>query len=1019
MNISSTSQYMLKYQKAKAKLVEYGVDKNDYPKFRLNSDELSYPTIYIISRYVESIIEDNDEDRSEFSPHLITASQYFDAAVNSKDREMHDADFLLSGTTAYFLSNDFGSAKVLCSKIVFDGKHEDETPQMLLITLFDFILRNKRISRIDSNSLFSILSNALGVFFLTGKIAENFRDLLLQYRQIIYTNDNPIDIFYVDILIAVALESIKKSAWLLLPEYTNIKKEEWRDYLQRPNATKILWPSQQLIGEKGVLSGNSAIVQLPTGVGKTKSIELIIRSAFLSNRATTVIIVAPLRALCNEITGDMNKVFANEAMVNSFSDVLQEDFSLNFLTLFRKRIIICTPEKLNYIMHHQDGILSDIDLFIFDEGHMFDDGSRGALYELLISEIRDNISTDRQFVLLSAVLSNAEQIKEWLFRNSGVLASSEKIKATPKSIGFASHTKDINYFSDDAAESDYYIPKSINTIQLIKLKGERAIRFFPVMTDAKDIAIYYAIKLCQNGGVAIYVNRTASVLTVIKRILELNSRAYSLRGLASVTNSEQAEKIRNLIKAYYGEEYEFSQAALLGVFPHYADLPNGIKVSIEYAVRHNHIRFVVCTSTLAQGVNIPIKYLFMTSFRLSKNSMQIRSFQNLIGRTARSGMYTEGSVVVTDPKFYDQRTDRQHGGNYRWNDCIKMFDPNASEPCSSSILSVVRDINIDHEVTLNGSTIVGYIIENYEQTTCFHTLVEKLVSWFQDKYPQKDQKLIISAILLRKSIIESIENHLCFVFSSNELTDYEECATEMCCNTLAYSLATDKEKEYLIKLFSVIARKIHSYGDPASIQKYSRTMIGIDFARRIEEWIDIKGITNTLYTEEQLLDMIIYFFIETHNIKIPSELFATLCKLWISEKTFYEMSQERNPQLNISSIEDVCSKSISYDLSFFVGNIIDMLSIKTDDEDAVNPYFLLCTLQKKIKYGVSSVTAIVVCDTVFNDRFLANKFAEILGSDISESEIIDEIKYKRDEINALLTPFPEFFSEKIKILFTS
>lgn len=63
----------------------------------------------------------------------------------------------------------------------------------------------------------------------------------------------------------------------------------------------MLWPAQQLIGEKGVLRGQSAIVQLPTGVGKTKSIELIIRSSFASDRATTAIIVAPLRALCNEI----------------------------------------------------------------------------------------------------------------------------------------------------------------------------------------------------------------------------------------------------------------------------------------------------------------------------------------------------------------------------------------------------------------------------------------------------------------------------------------------------------------------------------------------------------------------------------------------------------------------------------------------------------------------------------------------------------------------------------------------
>ncbi len=51
---------------------------------------------------------------------------------------------------------------------------------------------------------------------------------------------------------------------------------------------------------------------------------------------------------------------------------------------------------------------------------MFDDGSRGAVYELLISEIRGHISTEDQVLILSAVLSNAEQIQKWLFGEEGV-----------------------------------------------------------------------------------------------------------------------------------------------------------------------------------------------------------------------------------------------------------------------------------------------------------------------------------------------------------------------------------------------------------------------------------------------------------------------------------------------------------------------------------------------------------------------------------------------------------------------
>ena len=141
----------------------------------------------------------------------------------------------------------------------------------------------------------------------------------------------------------------------------------------------MVWPAQRLIGEKGILNGKNAIVQLPTGVGKTKSIELIVRAMFLSERGNTALIVAPLRALCNEISDDMGKAFSKEASINQFSDLLEIDFLNIFSNEDEKKILVCTPEKLQFIFHHEPELMSEIDLYVFDEGHMFDDMSRGAI----------------------------------------------------------------------------------------------------------------------------------------------------------------------------------------------------------------------------------------------------------------------------------------------------------------------------------------------------------------------------------------------------------------------------------------------------------------------------------------------------------------------------------------------------------------------------------------------------------------------------------------------------------------
>ena len=133
MIFGNTSKYMLKYQKAKAKLVEYSTPNEDYPKFPLNSNELSFSTIYIISRYAECVIEQNIDELIELEELLPLVAQYYDAAFNSKDRQIYAFEFLLTGASAYFLTNNFGSAKVLVKKIFEENLVPEAGPQKLLL----------------------------------------------------------------------------------------------------------------------------------------------------------------------------------------------------------------------------------------------------------------------------------------------------------------------------------------------------------------------------------------------------------------------------------------------------------------------------------------------------------------------------------------------------------------------------------------------------------------------------------------------------------------------------------------------------------------------------------------------------------------------------------------------------------------------------------------------------------------------------------------------------------------------
>lgn len=567
MRITNTSKLMLKYQKAKAKLVEYGIKQEDYPNFQLNSNDLSFSTIYIISNYVEAIIDSESEKIESFSKQLKLVSEYYDASINSRDRNYYNEDFLMIGISAYLLSNDFGSATVLCS-MLNDCKRRYGS-QYILMSIYKYILLNKPLEKSKFDFEDQIISNLRKYYKCKDNNIEILMQKLSHYRVDVYNKGDALDVFYVDILIAVVMSIVENSSRKLLPKYSGMSLSIWKNYLETNTSAKVLWPAQRMMGMNGLFCGKNAIVQLPTGVGKTKSIELIIRSAFLSQRASKVIIVAPLRSLCNEITNDMIDAFGNDVKVNQFSDVLQEDYEILIDDLFgpsMNEIIISTPEKLRFVLCHDDEILDSMDLFIFDEAHMFDDNVRGVSYEFLMMEIRKRLNNDNQLILLSAVLSNSDEIKEWLLGNDGIVASDSEIKSTPKSIGFSSKERTTYYYSETSNEYDYYIPKSISVEPLALLPRERKQRFFPVLDEPADVAIYHASRLCKNGGVAIYVNTTRSVRSILKKFIFIEQHGYDLSNIQHVTDSEESIKLQKLMKIYYGENHEFYKCANYGVF---------------------------------------------------------------------------------------------------------------------------------------------------------------------------------------------------------------------------------------------------------------------------------------------------------------------------------------------------------------------------------------------------------------------------------------------------------------------
>jgi superfamily II DNA/RNA helicase len=511
-------------------------------------------------------------------------------------------------------------------------------------------------------------------------------------RTVFYESGSPRELFHGDLVAAICARKLRYASRTMLPVASDLDPDTWRPALAKSRFPIELWPAQQRIAAAGLLRGASAVIQMPTSAGKTRATELIIRSAFLAKRASLAVIVAPYRSLCHDIRGDLSVAFAAEPIsLDEASDSYQFDLELETL-LTNDTVLIVSPGKLLYMLRRAPELSESIGLVIYDEGHQFDGMARGPTYELLLTSLRMALAPETQIVLISAVIGNAADVAAWLTGNPTAVVGGEGLLPTAKSIAFASwrHARgELEYVSPtDPDEVEFFVPRIITDHALPKKKGERTEKRFPEK-DGGDVGLFLGLHVMANGSVAIFCGRKDSVAKLCRRVVDIFDRGVPFVQPIALSDTAEVDKICSLSEAHLGAGASATRTAALGIFAHHADTPHGLRLSIEHAMKEGLAKFVICTSTLAQGVNFPLKYLIVTSIRQGAEKILVRDFHNLIGRAGRAGMHTEGSVIFSAPTLFDQRTTYSH--RRRWEEAKNLLDTTKSEPCSSSILAIFDD----------------------------------------------------------------------------------------------------------------------------------------------------------------------------------------------------------------------------------------------------------------------------------------------------------------------------------------
>ena len=394
--------------------------------------------------------------------------------------------------------------------------------------------------------------------------------------------------------------------------------------------------------------GRSVLVAAPTGSGKTVVAEAAIELAIRSGGK--VFYTTPIKALSNQKFSDLRRTLGSSRV-----GLLTGDNAVNG----DAPVVVMTTEVLRNMIYAGSSTLEGLHYVILDEVHYLQDAYRGPVWE----EVIIHLPPDVRLVCLSATVSNADELGEWI---STVRGPTETVIETER-------------------------PVELTTWYMVSDRQERDDHFIPILVDGRANPEGRAFTedpraLRRRGGRPVRRFATPRRIETVERLKEedflpaiyfIFSRNACDDALAACrdagmrfTNAEERRRIRTIVEERTSAisdadlgllGYDLWLAALeQGVAAHHAGMVPAFKESVEACFTEGLIRVVFATETLALGINMPARSVVIE--KLTKYNgeghdfLTAGEFTQLTGRAGRRGIDDEGHAVVLWSPFvsFDQ-----------------------------------------------------------------------------------------------------------------------------------------------------------------------------------------------------------------------------------------------------------------------------------------------------------------------------------------------------------------------------
>lgn len=393
-------------------------------------------------------------------------------------------------------------------------------------------------------------------------------------------------------------------------------------------------PIQTIVYEVAYKSNNNMLVAAPTGSGKTNVAMMTVlneltkwfhpgtRKMKFDNISDKfkIIYIAPMKSLATEQTENFN---SRLKQLGIKTRELTGDMSLTEREFSQTHIIVTTPEKWDVVTRKSKGdidILSLVRLLIIDEIHLLQ-SDRGPVLEALVARTLRFVESSQRMtriIGLSATLPNYLDVASFL-------------RVEP--------SQGLFYFDDRFRP----VPLTQTFIGVRPLDNNSQSKVMDKI--CYNFITQYAM---QSKQVMIFVharNSTQRVATKLRELIQLNNKLELFQ--PDLTSVPDAARMINTSKNNMLRDF-----FAIGFGLHHAGMLRQDRLLVEKLFRTGILKVLVCTATLAWGVNFPAHAVIIRGTEIYDASVGkfvdvgLLDVTQIFGRAGRPQYDNDGHAII-------------------------------------------------------------------------------------------------------------------------------------------------------------------------------------------------------------------------------------------------------------------------------------------------------------------------------------------------------------------------------------